>query len=134
MGVERTESIGQIAVAVSAFTRYYIDSAPKSVGTKSNRHHTLVDFDTFDKFSGNIINAKRGIRFVHRYPINKDTHVTTGKAIEVDIRLCPYPTSFAHFHSRYTGKHIGSIAVEIAELLGFDSNDVVSCFLHLLDR
>ena len=134
MGVERTESIGQIAVAVSAFTRYHIDSTPKSVGTKSNWHHTFVDFDTFDKFSGNIINAKRGISFVHRNPIDKDTHMTTGKTIEVDIRLCPYPTSFAHLHSRYTGKHIGSIAVEIAELLGFDSNHVVSCFLHLLDR
>ena len=134
MGVERTKSIGKIAVVVSAFARYYIDSAPKSIGTKSNRHHTFVNFDTFDKFSGNIVNTKRGIRFVHRYPIDKDTHVTTGKAIEIDIRLCPYPTGFAHLHSRYTSKHIGSIAVEIAELLGFDSHHVVSCFLHLLDR
>ena len=134
MGVERTKSIGKIAVVVSAFACYYIDSAPKSIGTKSNRHHTFVNFDTFDKFSGDIVNAKRGISFVHRYPIDKDTHVTTGKAIKIDIRLCPYPTGFAHLHSRYTGKHIGSIAVEIAELLSFDSNHVVSCFLHLLDR
>ena len=134
MSVERTESIGQIAIVVSVFACYHIDSTPKSVGTKSNWHHTFVDFDTFHKFSGNIINAKRGISFVHRYPIDKDTHMTTGKTIEVDIRLCPYPTSFAHLHSRYTGKHIGSIAIEISELLGFDSNDVVSCFLHLLDR
>ena len=85
VGVKRTERIGGVHTGTPAVVRNDIDSPAECVTAQFDRYDTFVHLHTFGETYRNIVQPESGTHTVHRYTVDENFHMPTGKAVQSDV-------------------------------------------------
>ena len=109
VGVKRTERIGGVHTGTPAVVRNDIDSPAECVTAQFDRYDTFVHLHTFGETYRNIVQPESGTHTVHRYTVDEDFHMPTGKAVQSDVGFGTHASRGTDFHPADFVNDIGQV-------------------------